>query len=132
MADIAAHPGNPVPVRDVADRQHISPKYLEQILNALRVAGLIRAVRGIHGGYTVTKPPEAINLRDVYEALEGPIAPVECVAQRHCPMENICPTRETWLEMKESLERLLERTTIKDLVDRRKQGEPSVGPMYQI
>ena len=132
LADLAAHSDAPASVRDIAARQRISPKYLEQILNALRAAGLVRAVRGLHGGYTVAKPPAAINLCDVYEAVEGSVAPVECVDHHCCPMEDVCPTRQTWLEMKETLESLLKRTTIQELVDRRIQKERAFVPMYQI
>ena len=132
LVELAAHPDGPISVRVVADRQRFSSKYLEQILNALRAAGLVRAVRGMRGGYTVAKPPATINLRDVYEALEGPVAPVECLDHYCCPMEDVCPTRQTWLEIKESVEGLLERTTIQDLVDRRRQKERSVVPTYQI
>lgn len=132
LADLAGHGDTPASVRDIAERQRISPKYLEQILNALRAAGLVRAVRGLRGGYAIAKSPDAINLREVYEALEGSAAPVECVDHHCCPMEEACPTRQTWLEIKESLEGILERTTVQELVDRTNQKKQSIAVMYHI
>lgn len=123
MAQVASgHPDRAVPVREVAEQQRLSAKYLEQIFRPLKAAGLIRAVRGKQGGYVLTRPPERITLKQVYESLEGSLAPVDCVdCPDSCSMHPICPTRDTWVEIKESVEGVLERTTIRDLVERKKQ-----------
>ena len=109
----------PVSVREIGEKQAISAKYLEHILKALKAGGLVRAIRGKEGGYVLTRPPENITLKDVYESLEGPVAPVDCVdCPSSCAMYEVCPTRDTWVELKEAIEAVLERTTIQDLVKR--------------
>lgn len=127
------YPDGTVSVRDVAESQSISAKYLEHIMASLKVAGLVRSVRGMHGGFTLARPPADITLREVLEALEGSVAPVDCVDHPDsCPLGDVCPTRETWVEMKESMVRVLGGTTIQDLVERkRRKGAPST-PMYYI
>ncbi len=109
----------PVSVREIAERQRISPKYLEQILKALKGAGFVRALRGKRGGYVLARPPESITLRALYESLEGPLAPVECVdCAESCPLYAACPTRDTWVELKSAIGGVLERTTVRDLAER--------------
>jgi len=113
--------------------QGISVNYLEQIMSSLRVAGLVKAVRGMHGGFALSRPPAGITLKEVFEALEGAVAPVGCVDHpESCPMEQLCPTRQTWVEMKESIEEVLERTTLQDLLERKKEKGASSTPLYHI
>ena len=115
------------------NEQGISAKYLEQILRPLRVAGLIQAVRGKQGGYVLARPPQSITLKDVLEILDGSAAPVDCVdCPDSCAMHDVCPTRDTWVEIKFAIERVLDSTTIQDLVDRKKQTAISSASMYQI
>jgi len=134
LIDVAmAYPDSTVSVGDVADRQGISPKYLEHIMSSLRAAGLVKAVRGMHGGFALSRPPASITLKEVFEALEGAVAPVGCVDHPgSCPMEQVCPTRQTWVEMKESIEKVLERTTLQGLLERKKQKGASSTLMYHI
>jgi len=114
--------GSVVSVRDLADSQGISSKYLERIMRALSVAGLVKSVRGFRGGYSLAKPPNRCRLSEVYAALEGSMAPVECVDHpESCPMIDTCPTRETWTKLKEAMEGVLEDTTLQDLLDRGKE-----------
>jgi len=128
-----AYPERIVSVKEVAERQGISGKYLEQIMTLLKSAGLVRAVRGMHGGYALAKAPSGIKLSDIYQVLEGPIAPVDCVDRSHsCPLEDTCATRQTWQEIKEALSGVLESTTLKDLVDRKKGRNTPAGEMYHI
>ena len=127
------YPDSTVSIKGVAERQSISRKYLENIMANLRVAGLVTAVRGMHGGYALSRPPASITLKEVLDVLEGGGAPVDCVDHPDsCPMEDGCPTRETWVEMKESMERILEGTTIQDLVERKKRKDTSSRPTYDI
>ena len=82
MLDLAlASPGEPVPLRDVAQRQEISDKYLEQIVTQLSRAGLVRSVRGAGGGYLLTREPEEYTVGEILRVLEGNLAPVSCVDQ---------------------------------------------------
>jgi Rrf2 family protein len=120
----AAYPGQVLSLKDVAKNQHLSVKYLEHIMTTLRVAGLVRPVRGMRGGYTLTRPPGRITLREVFETLEGSLAPVDCVDDpQSCPLKEVCPTRETWVEIKNSLAKILEGTTLQDLLARKKRRE---------
>ena len=134
LVEIAlVYPDGTVSIRDIAERQKISPKYLNHIMGSLRAAGLVTAVRGVHGGYALARSPADITLKDLFEAIEGSVAPVDCVDHPgECSMEDICPTRDTWIEMKEAMENILDETTIQKLVDRRKRKEDLRMPIYQI
>ena len=120
MAELAvAYPAGSVSVKQLARKQHISIKYLEQIMGLLKTAGLVRSARGTHGGYTLSRNPGAINLGDVYRALEGSTAPVHCVDDpESCPMEGVCPTRDTWVEIEEAISKVLKKTTMRKLAAR--------------
>ncbi len=125
MAELAMDANGPVSVREVAGRQQISSKYLEHIFKTLTAAGLLRAVRGKSGGYRLARPAETITLRDLFEILEGAIAPVECVDDPECcPRGNACPTHDTWVELKEAIHGVLERTTIQQLAERNRRPRP--------
>jgi Rrf2 family protein len=114
-----------VSVRQLAQDQRLSVKYLERIMSDLRAAGLARAVRGARGGYTLALPPGRIRVGDILRALEGRLAIVECVEHpEECPLRERCPTRSIWVEMERALSRIVEGTTLRDLVRRsaRKAG----------
>jgi Rrf2 family protein len=134
MAELAAaYPDRAVSVREVARCQNLSPKYLEQILAPLKAAGLVRAVRGVHGGYMLSKPPETIALAQVFGVLEGSPAPVHCVDDPGgCPHQEVCPTRDTWVQIKEAVSSILEGTTLKDLAERMKAKSGGNPLMYTI
>jgi len=128
-----AYPGRAVSVKEIGQTQHLSVKYLEQIMAALKGAGLIKVVRGGQGGYLLSREPSHIKVVEVYRALEGPVLLVDCIEDSSpCPMIKICPTREMWAEMTEALEAILDRTTIQDLVERKKEKSRSLDPMYYI
>ena len=129
----SAPPDRAVSVREVAQQQGMSAKYLEHILKPLKAAGLVQAVHGKQGGYVLARPPERITLKDVYESLVGTVAVVHCVDRPgSCPMHDVCPTRDTWVEINESVERVLERTTIQDLVERKRRKAMPSPPKYEI
>jgi len=134
MVEIAlAYPDGTVSVKRVSERQNISHKYLERIMRELKNSGFLKAVRGMHGGYALARSPESITLKDIIEALDGSLAPVQCVDHpESCSVENVCPTRDTWAEMKTAMETVLENTTLQDLVDRKKRKEAVPGEMYAI
>lgn len=122
-----------VSTREVAEKQGISFKYLEQIMASLRAAGLVNSQRGQHGGYSLARRPENIKLVEIYEVLEGSTAPVECVDNPgSCPLEGVCAPRDTWAEMGHSIRQVLENTTLRDLTDRYKRKNKENPPMYQI
>jgi Rrf2 family protein len=81
MLDIAAHANEgPVKIREIAERQDIPLKYLENILLTLQRAGMLRSRRGPQGGYYLARPPEAISVGEVIRAMDGPLAPIHCVS----------------------------------------------------
>jgi Rrf2 family protein len=83
MIDLAAwnHGGAVVQIKDIAERQQIPSKFLEQILLTLKNAGLLRSKMGVGGGYYLAKPADQINLGQIVRILDGPLAPVRCVSQ---------------------------------------------------
>ncbi|HOK96326.1 MAG TPA: Rrf2 family transcriptional regulator [Anaerohalosphaeraceae bacterium] len=110
---------SPLQIKAIADREDISNKYLEQLIAMLKAAGLVRSVRGPHGGYTLAKPPAEIRLKEVFLTLEGPIAPVECLQHTDfCPRCTDCGTRQIWQELQNAIMGVLESVTLADLVER--------------
>jgi len=127
------YPHGAISVREIGESQRISPKYLELIIQPLKAAGLLTAARGMHGGYALARPPETIKLSEVFSIVEGSPALVACVEQPDlCPMEEFCPTRDTWVQLAEAFTKVLEGTTVQDLVDRKRRMGGSHELMYHI
>lgn len=120
MLDLALHYGSgATSVKDIATRQQVSPKYLEHLLASLRSAGLVRSVRGAQGGYTLTSPPERINLRQIHDVFEGTAGFVECTTSPEiCDRTEICVTMEIWDQLHTAVLDILESTTLEDLAHR--------------
>lgn len=98
-----------------AKEEKISSGYLEQIVRALRPLKILKAVRGVGGGYQLCKSPADIRLDDVIQALEGGLSPVSCLTS-YCPRQDICTTREFWEDMDRHLRGYLHSKTLQDLV----------------
>lgn len=114
-----AYGDGPLQIRAIAEREDISNKYLEQLIASLKSAGLIRSVRGPKGGYVLVNPPEKTRLLEIFIALEGPIEPVECLEhENYCPRCSTCVTRGVWWDIQKSITKVLENTTLRDLVDK--------------
>ena len=99
MLDIAAHQGDGyVTLRDIAERQAVSKKYLEQIALQLTQAGMLRAMRGHLGGYRLAKAPSEYTVLSLLEVMEGSLAPVTCLEQspNACERCGDCPTLPVW------------------------------------
>lgn len=122
MLDLALHAEEgALLLKDVAHRQDVSVKYLEQLITPLRAAGLVRGVRGAHGGYTLARPPEEISVSQILMALEGSLAPVECLGEtKNCQQKSYCATQELWCEIYAAIQSVLEKRTLKDLADRQR------------
>jgi Rrf2 family cysteine metabolism transcriptional repressor len=120
MLDLALnYDGRVVSVREIAARQQISPKYLEQLLAWLRAAGLVRSVRGAKGGHTLTRPPDQINLWEIYNVFEGTEGLVECTTSpENCDRTNGCVIQEIWAQMHAASTEILQSTTLEDLARR--------------
>jgi Rrf2 family cysteine metabolism transcriptional repressor len=106
-----------VSANEIAVCQQISVKYLEQLLATLRTAGLVRSVRGTHGGHMLVSPPAQINLREIYDAFEGSQGFAECTASPEiCSRSDVCATHQVWERMYAASMEVLESTTLEDLV----------------
>lgn len=123
MVHLAVHYGQgPLPVRKIAEKMDVSAKYLEHLMTALRMAGLIRSIRKAHGGYILARSPKEIRLSDVVRALEGSVAPVDCVDDAGvCHQVDSCATRDLWRKMKEAMDNVLESMTLDEMAQRQKK-----------
>ena len=120
MLDLAIHSeGSAVPLRDVAQRQEISDKYLEQIVTQLSRAGLVRSVRGAGGGYLLTRTPEGYTVGEILRVLEVSLAPVSCAdGVGCCERADRCVTVEVWREIQAAVDGVVDHLTLADLVRR--------------
>ena len=120
MLDLAIHSeGSAVPLRDVAQRQEISDKYLEQIVTQHSRAGLVRSVRGAGGGYLLTRTPEGYTVGEILRVLEGSLAPVSCAdGVGCCERADRCVTVEVWREIQAAVDGVVDHLTLADLVRR--------------
>lgn len=125
MIDLAMYShGAPVSLRDVAKRQNISDKYLEQIVTPMSRVGLVRSVRGAGGGYLLTRAPEDYTVGDILYPLEGDLAPVECATDGdYCQRCNECVTVGLWQEIHRAVSQVVDNTTLADMVERQKKLE---------
>ncbi|MEF9842041.1 MAG: Rrf2 family transcriptional regulator [Raoultibacter sp.] len=110
-----------VPLREVAERQGISVKYLEQLASLLIQADILRSVRGPHGGYVLIRPPEETNVGDILRAAEGSCAPVACLEADFgiCPRRSECETFSFWEGLDKVIEAYVDGVTVADLVPAR-------------
>ncbi len=124
LLDLAvAQEGLLVKTLDIARRQRIPKKYLEQILLAFKREGIVRSKSGFHGGYTLARSPELVTMAHIVRAVDGPLAPVRCVsttayAPCTCPNEATCPFRTVWQEARDAMVGVLERVTLADVAQR--------------
>lgn len=134
MLELACHYGEgPIELKEIAKRESISLKYLEQLIVPLRTGGLVKSVRGSKGGYSLAKPPSEICLNDLIEILEGPLNLIECLNDsKVCQKISTCVTRDIWKEVSEAIQGIFHSVTLEDMVDRRKEKEGRIPPMYQI
>ncbi len=123
----------------IAERQKIPEAYLDQLMCSLRRAGIVRSVRGPHGGHELARNPRELTLGDVVTALEGPVVPQEFVhagSEDETDWWSACAVRNTWQEAAEASQRVLDATTIQELVEqqitiranRTQQPVPPTGP----
>jgi Rrf2 family cysteine metabolism transcriptional repressor len=134
MLDVALHCAEgPVRLKDIARRQEVSKKYLEQLISRLEATGLLTSIRGAGGGISLARPASDIKLSEILQTLEGPIALVECVDNpERCPRSSSCATRDIWMEMDQRLSDLLESKTLEDLCRQQREKEQPALAMYYI
>ncbi len=120
MLDLAMHnTGEAVRLKDIARRQNISDKYLEQIIAVLNKAGYVRSVRGAQGGYMLKKEPKDYTVGMLLRLTEGSLAPVSCVdddAER-CGQEAECATYRVWHRLNEAINQVVDSITLEQLVE---------------
>jgi Rrf2 family protein len=120
LIDLAAHEDEGlVPLRELAKRNNIPPRFLEQILITLRNAGLVRSQVGVGGGYALGRRADEITIGEVIRALDGTIAPVSCVSRIAyepctCPDEMTCPVRAVMAQVRQAIISVIDHTTLAD------------------
>jgi len=134
MLELASHYGEgPIELKEIAKKENISLKYLEQVINPLRASGLVKSIRGSKGGYSLAKPPSEICLYDVVETLEGPLNLLECLRDvKVCQKVPFCVTRDIWKEVSEAISKIFYSVTLEDMVNRKREKEGLNLTMYQI
>lgn len=119
MLDLGLHhTGNPVSLKDVAKRQKISDKYLEQIISGLNKAGYVRSIRGAQGGYVLTKEPSEYTVGMILRLTEGDLAPVSCVGMEavFCERKEDCVTAKIWEKIYDAVIEVVDGITLADLI----------------
>jgi Rrf2 family protein len=125
------HDESVVRIEAISKQQNIPKRFLEQILNDLKSAGMVQSRRGVAGGYRLAKPPDQISLAAIVRHVEGALAPVSCVSERFyekcsCPDESRCAIRAVMKEVREAVVKVAERVTLAEMCERSRvlQTEP--------
>ena len=132
MVDLAEHQGEGfVALKDIASRQNISKKYLEQIIPVLNHAALLQTSRGFGGGYRLAKSPDDYTVGEILSATEGSLAPVACLEGdvNNCPRRGECDTLFVWEGLKKTVDTYLNSITLQDIIDRKTEN---IGNNYNI
>jgi len=120
LIDLSSHDDQTlIRIEDIATRQHIPQKYLEQIMLLLKRGGFLKSKRGIGGGYVLSKPPSQIRVADVIRLMDGPLAPVNSVSEyyyEHTPIENSPKLLALFQDIRDYTAKKLESSTFADLV----------------
>ena len=122
MVDLAiAYGGGPVSAAALANAQGISLPYFEQLIASLRKANLVLSVRGVQGGYTLSRPPGEITANEVLRVLEGNLSLVDCVESdvqsAYCEQACTCSARPLWLKLQKKIDSVLDETSLLDLAE---------------
>ena len=132
MLELAqGEPGECMPLPVIAQRQGISEKYLEQIINPLTKSGLVKSFRGAQGGYTLTNPPEATTVGEILRVLEGSLSPVDCVDHPNCANSDHCVSLSIWKKMKVALDEVVDNITLADMAAEYAEKNPDVAAKFR-
>jgi Rrf2 family iron-sulfur cluster assembly transcriptional regulator len=124
LFDMAYNAGNlPIQVKEISSRQNISPRYLEQIFQSFKKAGILKSKKGPQGGYFLAKNPEDITVREIVEAAEGDTLLVNCssrdeIEKESCEFNGSCVTQPVWAEASNLLNEFFSGITLKTLCER--------------
>ena len=136
MQDLALHYDlGPIQIEEIARRQHLPVRYLEQILLNLKRAGFLESKRGVSGGYYLAKHPREITMGAIIRAMEGPIIPIFCVGsgkREVCVEEPHCSLRDIWADVRDAVVKIVDQTTLEDLCRQIKVKRERQGLTYQI
>jgi Rrf2 family protein len=110
-------------IKEISEREQISPKFLEQILLTLKNAGLLHSKMGVGGGYYLARPANEITLGQIFRTLDGPVAPIKCVSQMAyepcgCPDEETCGLRLAMSDVRNAIADILDNTSLADITKR--------------
>ena len=122
LLDLAEHgAGKFISLKDIAERQNISKKYLEQIALHISQAGMLRAVRGYQGGYMLARPASDYTVHSILQVVEGSMVPVTCLqqAENACPRREACRTLPLWQGLEKLIRDYLTGITLEDIVEGR-------------
>ena len=129
LVDLAEHRGEGyVSLKEIAERQEISRKYLEQIVQLFSKTDVLRVGRGSQGGYMLAKSPSQYTVGEILRMTEGSLSPVDCVDQNpiECARSVICPTLPVWRGLSKLVNEYLDGITLQDLVDQQQSGDDYV------
>jgi Rrf2 family protein len=123
-----------VRIQKISADQNIPKRFLEQILNDLKSAGVVESKRGITGGYRLARPPQEITVAVIIRHIEGALAPVSCVSERFyekctCPDETRCAIRSVMKEARDAVVKIVERVTIAELCERARKLQHEANPL---
>ena len=119
-------------IKDISQREQISPKFLEQILLTLKNAGLLHSKMGVGGGYYLARPASEITLGQIFRVLDGPVAPIKCVSQMAyepcgCPDEQTCGLRLAMSDVRNAIADILDNTSLADITKRQSTLRKQLG-----
>lgn len=120
MLDLSLNQGNGfIKLKDIAKRQEVSEKYLEQIVSILHKTRKVKSARGANGGYRLIKTPDCYTVGEIIKSLEGDIASTDCTysAENGCARRDKCFCYPLWIKLDKAINNVLENTTLQDLID---------------
>lgn len=129
MLDLAVNnTGEYIKVKQIAKRQGISEKYLEQIIAILNKAGYVKSVRGAQGGYRIAREPEYYTVGMILRLTEGSLCPVACLEDpvNECERCDTCETLGVWKQLEKAINNVVDNVTIADLVERQQKRTESM------
>ncbi|MCX7709657.1 MAG: Rrf2 family transcriptional regulator [Clostridia bacterium] len=136
MLDLAIHHSEgQISLKSIAERQDISENYLEQLFAILRKSGIVKSIRGSQGGYVLAQGPDSITVGSILRALEGSLAPVDCVMETEpaqCNRAEGCVTKLIWKKIRDSVNDVVDSITLEDLITEYKKANNKDDYMYYI
>ena len=126
MLDLATNnTGEYIKVKDIAGRQEISEKYLEQIISVLNKAGYVKSTRGAQGGYRIARDPASYTVGMILRLTEGSLSPVACLDHdpASCPRHSACATLPVWQGLEKVINEYLDAITLQDILDEQRQAQ---------